>query len=81
MKEECDLGTYNYISNSLTDSDVKSSACSKNCKKRGITPGVDLHLRTCVINSEVSPKISTCNNNCGNQWLDTNVQEPCDLLK
>lgn len=80
VKEECDLGTYNYISTSVTDSDVKLYACSRNCKKRGVTPGVDLHLWTCVISGEGTSKISTCNYNCGNQWLDTQVQEPCDLL-
>ena len=80
MKEECDLGDFNYNLTSLTDENVTFYACSSDCKKRGITPGVDLHLWTCVINSKVTPKISTCYYNCGNQWLDTNVQEPCDLL-
>jgi hypothetical protein len=66
VKEECDLGIHNYVSTSLTDSSVKSSACSKSCKKRGITPGVDLHLWTCVISGSGTSKISTCNYNCGN---------------
>lgn len=73
------MGAYNYGQVTLTGS-VPTFPCSKRCQKRGVTKYIDYHLWTCTISGTGRSKISTCNYNCGNKWLNTEVFEPCDLL-
>jgi hypothetical protein len=65
--EECDLGTFN------NDGDVYSHSCSTTCKKKGVTPGVDLHLWECIAAGTDRDRKTTCTFLCGNNYLDNLV--------
>jgi hypothetical protein len=66
--EQCDLKTYN------SDGDVYANSCSTRCQKKGITPGVDLHLWTCTVEGTGRNAKSLCVFNCGNKVLDNSIE-------
>jgi len=72
--EECDLGDNN------NDGDVYYHACSTECKKKGITIGVDYHLWECTTAGTGRNALSTCTFLCGNNYGDFPNHEPCDRV-